>query len=98
MTSPRPDPRRSTDMFATLAAAMLVALAPQRQSDTTFAVPAGASLSVNNFGAGITVHGWSENRVKVHGETGRRGRAEVPLVGSTASVKTATPAGAASVV
>src|SRR5216110_2859849 len=62
-------------MFATLVAAMLVTLAPQRQSDTTIAVPAGASLSVNNFGGWITVHGWTENRVKVHGETGRRGGA-----------------------
>lgn len=84
-------------MFATLAAAMLVALAPQRQTDTTFAVPAGASLSVNNFGGGITVHGWSENRVKVHAETGRRGRVEVSLVGSTVVVKASSREGAPSV-
>src|SRR5881396_3475886 len=98
MTSPRPDPRRSRDMFATLAAAMLVTLAPQRQSDTTIAVPAGASLSVNNFGGGITVHGWSENRVKVHGETGRRGRVEVSLVGNTVVIKTGSREGAPSVI
>ncbi len=85
-------------MFATLAAAMLLTLAPQRQSDTTIAVPAGASLSVNNFGGGITVHGWSENRVKVHGETGRRGRVEVSLVGSTVVVKTGSREGAPSVI
>jgi DUF4097 and DUF4098 domain-containing protein YvlB len=84
-------------MFATLAAAMLVTLAPQRQSDTTIAVPAGASLSVNNFGGGITVHGWSENRVKVHAETGRRGRVEVSLVGSTVVVKASSREGAPSV-
>src|SRR5437667_12064059 len=83
-------------MVATLAAAMLVALAPQRQSDTTFAVPAGASLSVNNFGGGIAVHGWSENRVKVHGETGRRGRVEVSLVGNTVVIKTGSREGAQS--
>ncbi|HEV8382732.1 MAG TPA: DUF4097 family beta strand repeat-containing protein [Gemmatimonadales bacterium] len=85
-------------MFATLAAAMLVTLAPQRQTDTTIAVPAGASLSVNNFGGGITVHGWSENRVKVHGETGRRGRVEVSLVGNTVVVKTGSREGAPSVI
>jgi len=85
-------------MFATLAAAMLVTLAPQRQSDTTIAVPAGASLSVNNFGGGIAVHGWSENRVKVHGETGRRGRVEVSLVGNTVVVKTGSREGAPSVI
>ena len=85
-------------MFATLAAAMLVALASQRQTDTTIAVPAGASLSVNNFGGGITVHGWSENRVKVHGETGRRGRVEVSLVGNTVVVKTGSREGAPSVI
>src|SRR6059036_2233796 len=87
-------------MVATLAAAMLVALggASQRQTDTTFAVPAGASLSVNNFGGGITVHGWSENRVKVRGETGRRGRIEVSLVGSTVVIKTGSREGAPSVI
>ena len=85
-------------MFATLAAAMLVTLAPQRQSDTTIAVPAGASLSVNNFGGGISVHGWSENRVKVHGETGRRGRVEVSLVGNTVVIKTGSREGAPSVI
>ena len=86
-------------MVATLAAAMLVALsASQRETDTTIAVPAGASLSVNNFGGGITVHGWSENRVKVHGETGRRGRVEVSLVGSTVVVKTGSREGAPSVI
>lgn len=86
-------------MFATLAAAMLLATgASQRQSDTSFAVPAGASLSVNNFGGGITVHGWSENRVKVHGETGRRGRVEVSLVGNTVIVKTGSREGAPSVI
>src|SRR6266446_3820733 len=86
-------------MFATLAAAMLVALggASQRQSDTTIAVPAGASLSVNNVGGGITVHGWTENRVKVHAETGRRGRVEVSLVGNTVVVKASSREGAPSV-
>ena len=85
-------------MVATLAAAMLVAMASQRQTDTTFAVPAGASLSVNNFGGGITVHGWTENRVKVHAETGRRGRIEVSMVGSTVVIKTGSREGAPSVI
>lgn len=87
-------------MVATLAAAMLVAMAgaSQRQSDTTFAVPAGASLSVNNFGGGITVHGWAQNRVKVHAETGRRGRVDVSLVGNTVVIKTGSREGAPSVV
>src|SRR5438876_591515 len=86
-------------MVATLAAAMLVALggASQRQTDTTFAVPAGASLSVNNFGGGITIHGWSENRVKVHAEQGRRGRVEVSLVGNTVVIKASSREGAPSV-
>src|SRR5437899_1151486 len=84
-------------MVATLAAAM-VALASQRQTDTTFAVPAGASLSVNNFGGGITVHAGNENRVKVHGDVGRRGRVEVSLVGSTVVVKTGSREGAPSVI
>ena len=87
-------------MLTTLAAATLLTLggAPQRQTDTTIAVPAGASLSVNNFGGGITVHGWTENRVKVHGETGRRGRVEVSMVGNTVVVKTGSREGAPSVI
>ncbi|HEY7194747.1 MAG TPA: DUF4097 family beta strand repeat-containing protein [Gemmatimonadales bacterium] len=85
-------------MFPTLAAAVLVALAPQRQSDTTFAVPAGATLSVNNFGGGITIHGSTENRVKVHAETGRRGRVDVSLVGNTVVIKTGSREGAPSVI
>jgi DUF4097 and DUF4098 domain-containing protein YvlB len=86
-------------MVATLAAAMLVALsASQRQTDTTIAVPAGATLSVSNFGGGITIHGWNENRVKVHGETGRRGRVEVSLVGNTVVIKTGSREGAPSVI
>src|SRR5216110_99914 len=87
-------------MLTTMAAAMLLTLggAPQRQTDTTFAVTAGATISVNNFGGGITVHGWTENRVKVHGETGRRGRVEVSLVGNTVVVKTGSREGAPSVI
>jgi DUF4097 and DUF4098 domain-containing protein YvlB len=84
-------------MLATLAAAMLVTLAPQRQTDTTIAVPAGATLSVNNFGGGITVHGWTQDRVKVHAEQGRRGRVEVSLVGNTVVVKASSREGAPSV-
>src|SRR5438445_1347368 len=84
-------------MVAMLAAAMLVTLAPQRQTDTSIAVPAGASLSVNHFGGGITIHGWSENRVKVHAEQGRRGRVEVSLVGNTVVIKASSREGAPSV-
>jgi len=86
-------------MLTTLAAAVLVSLAPpQGQTDTTIAVPAGASLSVNNFGGAIAVHGWSQNRVKVHAEHGSRGRIEVSLVGSTVMIKASSRHGAPSVV
>jgi len=86
-------------MLTTLAAAVLVSLAPpQGQTDTTIAVPAGASLSVNNFGGAIAVHGWSQNRVKVHAEHRSRGRIEVSLVGSTVMIKASSRHGAPSVV
>ena len=86
-------------MLTTLAAAVLVSLAPlQGETDTTIAVPAGASLSVNNFGGAIVVHGWTQNRVKVHAEHGSRGRIEVSLVGSTLTVKASSRQGAPSVV
>ena len=87
-------------MLTMLAAAVLVSLAPapQGETDTTIAVPAGASLSVNNFGGAIAVHGWSQNRVKVHAEHGSRGRIEVSLVGSTVMIKASSRHGAPSVV
>ena len=87
-------------MLTILAAAALASLAPtpQRETDTTIAVPAGASLSVNNFGGAIAVHGWTQNRVKVHAEHGSRGRIEVSLVGSTVTVKASSRQGAPSVV
>jgi DUF4097 and DUF4098 domain-containing protein YvlB len=86
-------------MVTILAAAVLASLAPlQGQTDTTIAVPAGASLSVNNFGGAIVVHGWTQNRVKVHAEHGSRGRIEVSLVGSTLAVKAGSRQGAPSVV
>lgn len=88
-------------MVTILAAAVVASLgaAPlQGQSDTTIAVPAGASLSVNNFGGAIVVRAWNQNRVKVHAEHGSRGRIEVSLVGSTVTVKASSRQGAPSVV
>ena len=86
-------------MLTTFAAAVLVSLAPlQGETDTTIAVPAGASLSVNNFGGAIVIHGWNQNRVKVHAEHGSRGRIEVSLVGNTVTVKASSRMGAPSVV
>jgi DUF4097 and DUF4098 domain-containing protein YvlB len=86
-------------MLTILAATVLVSLAPlQGESDTTFAVPAGASLTVNNFGGAIVVRGWNQNRVKVHAEHGSRGRIEVSLVGTTVTVKAGSRQGAPSVV
>jgi DUF4097 and DUF4098 domain-containing protein YvlB len=85
-------------MLPTLAAMTLVSLTMQGQTDTTFAVPAGASLSVNNFGGAIVVRGWNQDRVKIHAEHGRRGRVDVSLVGGTVSVKASSRQGAPSVV
>ena len=88
-------------MVTILAAAVVASLvsAPvQGQSDTTIAVPAGASLTVNNFGGAIVVHAWNQNRVKVHAEHGSRGRIEVSLLGNTVTVKASSRMGAPSVV
>jgi DUF4097 and DUF4098 domain-containing protein YvlB len=74
-------------MLITLAAVAVASLASQSQTDTTFAVPAGASLSVNNFGGAIIVRGWNQNRMRVQAEHGRRGRVEVSVVGNTVTVK-----------
>src|SRR5258708_27995559 len=86
-------------MLTTFAAAVLVSLAPvQGETDTTIAVPAGASLSVNNFGGAIVVHGWTQNRVKIHAEHGSRGAIEASLVGNTLILKASSRHGAPSVV
>ena len=85
-------------MLTTLAAITIATLALQGTTDTTFAVPAGASLSVNNFGGGITVHGWNQNRIKLHAEHGRRGRVEVSVVGNTVTIKAGSRQGAPSVI
>ena len=85
-------------IFAAAVVASLVSAPVQGQSDTTFAVPAGASLTVNNFGGAIVVHAWNQNRVKVHAEHGSRGRIEVALVGNTVTVKASSRMGAPSVV
>jgi DUF4097 and DUF4098 domain-containing protein YvlB len=88
-------------MLTILTAAVLASLAPpalQGETDTTFAVPAGASLSVNNFGGSIVVHGWAQNRVKIHAEHGSRGGIEASLVGNTVTIKASSRHGAPSVV
>lgn len=85
-------------MLTTLAALTVASLALQSQTDTTFAVPAGASLTVNNFGGAIIVHGWNQNSMKVHAEHSRRGRVEISLVGTTVTVKAGSRQGAPSVV
>ena len=86
-------------MLMTFAAAVLVSLAPlQGQTDTMIAVPAGASLSVNNFGGSIVVHAWTQNRVKVHAEHGSRGAIEASLVGNTVTLRASSRHGAPSVV
>lgn len=85
-------------MLSTLAAITIATLALQGTTDTTVAVPAGASLSVNNFGGAIIVRGWNQNSVKVHAEHGRRGGIEISVVGTTVTVKAGSRRGPPSVV
>ena len=88
-------------MLTMITAAVLATLAPapmQGETDTTIAVPAGASLSVNNFGGAIVIHTWAQNRVKVHAEHGSRGSIEASLVGTTLTLKAGSRHGAPSVV
>jgi DUF4097 and DUF4098 domain-containing protein YvlB len=84
-------------IFAAVVAS-LVSAPVQGQSDTTFAVPAGASLTVNNFGGAIVVHAWNQNRVKVHAEHGSRGSIEVSLAGTTVTIRASSRHGSPSVV
>src|ERR1041384_3972797 len=69
-------------MFATLAAAMLVALAPQRQTDTTFAVPradASGRIEVNTVNENVELSNVN-GEIKVETTNG-----ELMLTGITSS-------------
>lgn len=47
------------------------------QTDTTFAVPQGARLHVENQGGDITIRGWDRNQIRVQASHSRRTRIDI---------------------
>lgn len=59
-------------MSLLLAAATAAVLAVTARTDTTFDVPTGSRLSLENFGGSISVKAWNRNAIRVEAEHGRR--------------------------
>ena len=66
--------------------------------DTTFAVPNGTRLDVNNFGGEIVVHTWNQNQVRVRASHSSRSWVNVSMSTSTVLVRTEGRRGPPSIV
>jgi len=74
-------------MLTTAALALSAAVGLQQNTDTTFAVPAGARLSLSNHAGSIRVTSWDRNEMRVRAEHGSRDRVEVDVRGAVVRVK-----------
>lgn len=74
-------------MIAHLTAAMLVALAPAQQADTTFAVEAGGRLELTQIEGSVRVTGWDRGEMRVVADYDEdEGRLEIRESGGTVHV------------
>ena len=74
-------------MIAHLTAAMLVALAPAQQADTTFAVDAGGRLEVSQLEGVVTITAWDRAEMRVIADYDEdEGRLDVRQSGGTVHV------------
>jgi DUF4097 and DUF4098 domain-containing protein YvlB len=74
-------------MIAHLTAAMLVALAPAQQADTTFAVDAGGRLEVSQLEGVVTITAWDRAEMRVAADYDEdEGRLDVRQSGGTVHV------------
>jgi len=74
-------------MFTTTALALAAAVALQPQTDTTFAVPAGARLQIENHSGSIRIGTWDRSEVRVRADHGSRDVIDIGLRGSTVRVQ-----------
>jgi len=75
-------------MLTTAVLALSAAVGLQQNTDTTFAVPAGARLALSNHSGSIHVTSWDRNEMRVQAEHGSRDRVEVDVRGAVVRVKT----------
>jgi hypothetical protein len=59
-------------MLLTLAAGAAIALAAPQETDTTFAVPTGIRLDVQNYAGEIIIETWARQEVRIEADHGRR--------------------------
>lgn len=64
-----------------------VALGLAQQTDTTFTVRPGGTVSVENFGGTVTVRTWDRNQMRVRGTHSSRTEVEIDVSGSTVSIE-----------
>lgn len=69
-------------MSLTVSLALLALGAAVQQTDTTFAVPAGARLQVQNHAGSIRVTAWDRPEMRVRAEHGSRDQVDVEVRGS----------------
>lgn len=74
-------------MLTTAVLALSAAVGLQQNTDTTFAVPAGARLSLSAHAGTIRVTSWDRNEMRVRAEHGSRDRVEVDIRGAVVRVK-----------
>jgi DUF4097 and DUF4098 domain-containing protein YvlB len=80
-------------MIVTLATVLLTASTMTAHTDTTFSVPTGSRLSVNNFGGVIAVRPWGKNAVRIEAEHSERARISVDRQGTSFEVTASTRRG-----
>lgn len=71
-------------MHGLLLAAVLALSAPR--TDTTFSVPAGAKLSLENFAGQIEVNTWAKSAVRIQADHSRRTSIEIERDGSEVTI------------
>lgn len=82
-------------MLMTLTLTALVALTPPQQgdTDTTFAVPNGTRLQLQNMTGDVVIGTWDRNEVRVIAEHSRRTTIEVDLSGSVLRLRPRSSSG-----
>lgn len=75
-------------MLMTLITGAAALLAPvQQQTDTTFAVPAGARIEIENFSGAVVVRGWDRDAVRVSARHSGGDRIAIGTSGSVVRIR-----------
>jgi hypothetical protein len=75
-------------MIATMGALALAAATLLQQVDTTFPVPAGARIDIDNMNGQVQVRTWSRDAVRVHVQRQANAHVQISTTGSVVRVET----------